>query len=1185
MSGDRSISVVLATEEPSESFERLLRSLKRVTGIEQAELLVGLFGPDGQAATTRVLTRHLPKTPATVRSFPNMTAATAAAGVAEHAEGELVLFLADGVEDVPEDLLLRAATSLRNGSAGPSAHLHDGVVVVRRGAQPLVLPPRSRAEPEPAARPQPRETPSELAAYSTLRVRLLLVANVVAAGFYVSWWLSPGHVGTPALFAALAAAEAFSLFHVVGLWWTVWFTRFDAPPAARTARSIDVFVTTCGEPLEILEPTVRAAVALRGGHETFVLDDAARPEVAELAELYGATYVTRNGRKGAKAGNLNHALGRTSGELVCTFDADHVPQLDFLERLAGYFDDSDVAFVQTPQFYVNARRDRVARGAYQQQALFYGPICRGKNGLNSAFCCGTNVVFRRAALEDVGGFDEKSVVEDFTTSIRIHRRGWRSIYYPYVLAQGLGPSDLRSYFRQQFRWARGSVGALATGEPFRRGLSLAQRVQYMLATTFYLTGVFTPVYVLLPILYLAGGWSAFSAGSGKFVFFYIPYLVLGLVTVRVGLGGRLRLEHLRYTFGAFPVYAVASVAALLHLPARFSVTGRSTARRFPPLSAVSLVAFGATALAVPVGLLVRPLDPATFTNVSWAVVNLLLLSGIAGAALRELGVFGRVTNLVPAQHPAPTTTQPGRLELPERALPTLRLRQLVRVVADQPSAVYVAGLTVVAFMLRMGLIQVQSIRLDESLSLTEARLPLSTMVHNLSSWDIHPPLYYTLLHAWVWITGSGAIALRLPSVLLGTACIPMLYLVGRRIVGPQAAVLAAALGAASPFWIWHSDEARMYPLFLFTSLLALWALQEARAHGGALRWSAYGALLGVSLYSHYFAVLMIPVHLAYLLSQRTPRRMYGRWAAGATLAIASFLPWIVFLWVERGGLGGIGTLETGLVAPAQTYSLVGTSYSIFLFLLVYIIGYGQSLAGGAGVLGIVARVLAGSWPLAAALVGLGRDTGRALRSPRVIFLFAWLGLTLGTVFCLNIWKQNLWLQRYLIIASPALFLLLALGLARLAGRRTLLAVSLVVATFAAATFVDNFDPSNQAREDWRGASEQITRHMRPGDAVVVMPWFYTTPLNYYFHERLPVRGLLSAGHGPGRTLGYDIPRIAARHRGSALWVVIAFENVFDPGGRIRSGLDRRYRLTADYRLGGEMELRRYVIPRSAAATP
>ena len=289
------------------------------------------------------------------------------------------------------------------------------------------------------------------------------------------------------------------------------------PRRSGPRRSIDVFVTTCGEPLEILEPTVSAAVALRGEHETYLLDDAARPEVAELADRYGATYVTRSGRKGAKAGNLNHALTRTSGELVCMFDADHVPQPDFLERIVGYFEDEDVAFVQTPQFYVNAHRDRVARGAYQQQALFYGPICRGKNGLNSAFCCGTNVVFRRDALEDVGGFDEKSVVEDFTTSIRIHRQGWQSIYYPYVLAEGLGPSDLRSYFRQQFRWARGSVGALATLEPFRRGLSLAQRVQYLLATTFYLTGVFTPVYVLLPssISSAAGARSPPAAGSSS----------------------------------------------------------------------------------------------------------------------------------------------------------------------------------------------------------------------------------------------------------------------------------------------------------------------------------------------------------------------------------------------------------------------------------------------------------------------------------------------------------------------------------------------------------------------------------------------------------------------------------------------------------------------------------------------
>jgi hypothetical protein len=332
------------------------------------------------------------------------------------------------------------------------------------------------------------------------------------------------------------------------------------------------------------------------------------------------------------------------------------------------------------------------------------------------------------------------------------------------------------------------------------------------------------------------------------------------------------------------------------------------------------------------------------------------------------------------------------------------------------------------------------------------------------------------------------------------------------------------------------------------------------------------------LYSHYFAVLMVPVHLAYLLIQRAPRRSLLAWGAATAAALSTFLPWVIFLAFQRGGLSGIGSLETGLVAPVQHYSLVGTTYSIFLFLLVYIIGYGQSLAGGAGVLGIVARVLAGSWPLASAFVGLTRGSGRAVRSPKVLFLGAWLAITLGTVFGLNVWKQNLWLQRYLIIASPALFLLLSLGLSRLLRRRTLLGVGLILATFVTATLIDNFDPSNQAREDWRGASALITRQMRPGDAVIVMPWFYATPLNYYFHSRLPVHGLLVKGHGPARTVRVDVPRIAAGHRGSALWVAIAYENVFDPGGKIRSALDRRYLLTADYRLGGEMELRRYVVP-------
>ena len=113
---------------------------------------------------------------------------------------------------------------------------------------------------------------------------------------------------------------------------------------------------------------------------------------------------------------LSGLLHPTDGEVEVLGHQPWRREKDFLRRIIGYFEDPTVGFVQTPQYYGNSMDNAVARGAYQQQAIFYGPIMRGKNGMAAAFCCGTNAVFRRTALEEVGGFDEKSVVEDFVTS-------------------------------------------------------------------------------------------------------------------------------------------------------------------------------------------------------------------------------------------------------------------------------------------------------------------------------------------------------------------------------------------------------------------------------------------------------------------------------------------------------------------------------------------------------------------------------------------------------------------------------------------------------------------------------------------------------------------------------------------------------------------------------------------------
>ena len=482
------------------------------------------------------------------------------------------------------------------------------------------------------------------------RIRALLVVDAVAAVAYAAWWVVPGHVGNVWLFAVLLLAEAFTFSHVVGLWWAIGATRVVPPPAPTRTWTVDVLIPTYGEPLAVLEATLAAAVGLRGTHTvhtTYLLDDARRPEVARLAKAYGAQYRIRPDNAGAKAGNLNRALAQSKADLVAVFDADHVPHPDFLDRLVGYFEDDGIAFVQTPQYYANAAHSRVARGAYDQQALFYGPICRGKSGLGAAFCCGTNVVFRRTALASVGGFDTDSVVEDFVTSIHLHRKGWRSVYYPYVLAAGIGPTTLATFFSQQYRWARGSVGALVTGEPFKPGLTRAQRFQYLLATTFYLSGLATLVYVLLPILYMLFGLSAFSASAGSFVFVYAPFLVLGLLTVRWGLGRQLSLDHLRYTFGTFPVYALASLSAITGRTARFNVTSKDEAAAPPPPLALVPVALQVlTVVACVYGFTARPIDARTWTNASWATINVLLLAGVGGAALAEL----RAAVLPPRRH-------------------------------------------------------------------------------------------------------------------------------------------------------------------------------------------------------------------------------------------------------------------------------------------------------------------------------------------------------------------------------------------------------------------------------------------------------------------------------------------------------------------------------------------------------
>ncbi len=261
-------------------------------------------------------------------------------------------------------------------------------------------------------------------------IRVFAVVSVVLGVNYVvwRWWAS---VNWEAWWIAvpLVVAETYSLVDTVLFAVTMWRARDRPAPRSAPEGTVDVFITTYNEPVEMVTATARAAARISYPHRTWVLDDGARPEIAAASRALGVGYLTRtkdweNKPRHAKAGNLNNALLQTDGDFLLILDADQVPHPDILDKTLGYFaDDPQVALVQTPQWFVNVD-DADPLGS--QAPLFYGPIQQGKDGWNAAFFCGSNAILRRDALMQLGivGY-VRSVEETLAASLKAAARQLR----------------------------------------------------------------------------------------------------------------------------------------------------------------------------------------------------------------------------------------------------------------------------------------------------------------------------------------------------------------------------------------------------------------------------------------------------------------------------------------------------------------------------------------------------------------------------------------------------------------------------------------------------------------------------------------------------------------------------------------------------------------------------------------
>lgn len=326
---------------------------------------------------------------------------------------------------------------------------------------------------------------------------------------------------------------------------------------------VDVMIATHNEEEELLFKTVNACTRMKYPDKSkvhiHICDDTNRPEIKKLAEELNVNYFGLSDNKLAKAGNLNNAIGKTSAPLIVTFDADMIPNSDFLMETVPYFflprmkedengkwverteDEIDknykIGFIQTPQSFYNP--DLFQYNLYcednipNEQDYFFRQINLGKNRSNSPIYAGSNTVISREALELVGGIRTGTITEDFETGLMIESNGYSCYAIDKLLAKGLAPITIKSLIKQRERWARGCIFSLRrihilTNPDFDWKLKLS----YFACRLYW--GSFTRrlIYIVAPVFFVMFDIPVVVCSLKEIMFIWLPSYILYAITLK-----------------------------------------------------------------------------------------------------------------------------------------------------------------------------------------------------------------------------------------------------------------------------------------------------------------------------------------------------------------------------------------------------------------------------------------------------------------------------------------------------------------------------------------------------------------------------------------------------------------------------------------------------------------------------
>ena len=394
---------------------------------------------------------------------------------------------------------------------------------------------------------------------------LILTSAMVSSVLYLLWRLFftlPLSAGGVQLFLGilLFAAEAVTILGTFELYCSKmrsaakYITPMDLP--AELYPCVDVLIATHNEPAELLYKTVNACTFLeypdRQKVRIYICDDGNRPEIRELADSFHIGYLACPENKHAKSGNYNYALSKTASPLIATFDADMIPQRQFLMKTVPYFFAQEwtsqngilrkrspeecsqvkkIGLVQTPQSFYNQDLFQfnlfMENNIPNEQDYFSREINVNRNSSNSAAYTGSNTVLLREAMETIGGFPYDTITEDFETSLRMQKEGYLTYATEEILAAGLSTTTVSGMMKQRIRWAQGVIQSIQnTTAVFTRKLPLAGRITYLNAYLYWWSFFARFIFILAPVLFALFDLQLVVCGFWDLLLFCVPAHIL-----------------------------------------------------------------------------------------------------------------------------------------------------------------------------------------------------------------------------------------------------------------------------------------------------------------------------------------------------------------------------------------------------------------------------------------------------------------------------------------------------------------------------------------------------------------------------------------------------------------------------------------------------------------------------------